>query len=109
MSEKQVTVIATVRARAGMEDRLFAETQPLVEGSRGDEGCLNFDLHRGTEDPATLALYENWASRKLLDEHLEQPHVREWQAKLEELSEGGVEISTLTMVSSPTSGTAGQR
>ncbi|MGI8649765.1 MAG: putative quinol monooxygenase [Rubrobacter sp.] len=89
MMDGQVTVIATVKAKAGMEDRLFEETQLLVAGSRGDEGCLNFDLHRGIEDPSQLALYENWANQRLLDEHLEQPHVRDWQARLDELSEGG--------------------
>lgn len=108
MDGGQVSVVARVKAKSGMEDRLAEEMEPLVEGSRSDEGCINYDLHRGIEDPSTLVIYENWISGRKLDEHLEQPHVQEFIGKLDELADGEIEITRLEMISAPTSGTAGQ-
>ncbi len=108
MDGRQVTVVARLKARSGMEDRFAEEMKPLVEASRSDAGCINYDLHRGIEDPSTFILYENWSSGKALDEHLDQPHVHERLGKLADLADGEVEITRLEMISAPTSGTAGQ-
>lgn len=108
MSEGRVTVVARVRAKSGMEDRFAEEMEPLVEASRSDAGCINYDLHRGLEDPSMFVLYENWSSNQALDGHLGQPHVQEWLGKLEDLADGEVEITRLEMISAPTPGTAGQ-
>jgi quinol monooxygenase YgiN len=101
MDGGQVTVVARVEAKPGMGDRLAEEMKPLVEGSRSDAGCINYDLHRGLENPSTLVIYENWSSSQALDEHLEQPHVQEWLGKLDELADGEVEITRLEMISAP--------
>lgn len=109
MADGQVTVVARFKARTGMEERLREETtRILVEGSRADAGCLNFDLHQGADEPSLFVLYENWTSKQDLEDHWEQPHVQEWYEKYEDLAEGEVEISLLEMVSEPDSGTAGR-
>jgi quinol monooxygenase YgiN len=100
MANEQVTVVARVKAREGMEDRLREETEALIEPTRSEEGCLNYDLHQGTDDPSVLLFYENWRSQEDLDEHLEQPYLKEWMEKIGDLAEGGdVEITLLQMIS----------
>lgn len=109
MADGQVTVVARFKARSGMEERLRETTTGiLVEGSRADAGCLNFDLHQGSDDPSLFVLYENWTSKQDLEDHWEQPHVKAWYEKYEVLAEGEVEILLLEMVSEPDSGTAGR-
>ncbi|MBA2691244.1 MAG: antibiotic biosynthesis monooxygenase [Rubrobacter sp.] len=108
MSDGRVTVVARVKAKSGMEERLAEAMGRLLEGSRSDAGCVNYDLHRGLEDPSVFVIYENWTSERELDEHLDQPHLHEFVGKLEDLAEGEIEITRLEMISSPTPGTAGQ-
>lgn len=105
--EDRVTVVARIKAREGMEEQLREETEALVQPTRSEEGCLNYDLHQGTEDPSVLVFYENWRSQQDLDEHLEQPYLKEWLEKTEDLAEGEVEIMVLQMVSPPSPGMAG--
>jgi quinol monooxygenase YgiN len=69
--------------------------------TRSEEGCINYDLDRGVEDPSEFVLYENWRSKADLDEHLEKPHIKELLDQVPELSEDGVEITLLDMVSDP--------
>lgn len=52
--------------------------------------------------------YENWRSQQDLDEHLEQPYLKEFVEKAEDLSKNGVDITLLRMVSVPNAGTAGR-
>ena len=84
-----------------MEDRLRQAIEEAVGPTRSEEGCINYDLHQGTEDPSEFLLYENWRSKADLDAHLELPHIATLLGKLPELSENGVEITLYEMVTSP--------
>ena len=103
MENEQVTVVARAKAQPGMEERLMEVAAELVEPTRDEEGCINYDLHRGAEDPSELIFYENWRSKADLDRHLESAHVKELLDQLPELSENGVEIALFKMVSAPAS------
>ncbi len=56
-----------------------------MELTRSEEGCLNYDLHQGTDEPSLLVLYENRRSQQDLDEHLEKPYIAEYIEKLRDL------------------------
>ncbi|MBV9958342.1 MAG: antibiotic biosynthesis monooxygenase [Acidobacteria bacterium] len=71
---KRVTAVARVRARAGAEERVKRACLALVAPSRGEAGCLNYDLHQSADDPALFLFYENWESREDLERHLESKH-----------------------------------
>ena len=76
MSTKPLTVIAKVKARPGKEAEVLKLLLTLVEPSRKDAGCLNYDLHRSTEDPALFAFHENWVNREHLYRHLAKPDLQ---------------------------------
>jgi quinol monooxygenase YgiN len=46
-------------------------------------------------------LYENWVSKKLLDEHLQMPYLQSLIAAADELFSEPIEISLWEMVSTP--------
>jgi quinol monooxygenase YgiN len=82
-----LTVIAKWKAKSGYEEQLYEEFRNLVEPTRAEEGCINYDLHRSVEDPGTFMFYENWESRPLWEQHMESPHLQEFLGKREELVE----------------------
>ncbi|MGH7563355.1 MAG: putative quinol monooxygenase [Gemmatimonadota bacterium] len=84
MSEK-LTVVVRIRARAGMEDQVRLELLDLLDPTREEEGCINFDLHQAEEDPRLFLVHENWMSEEALARHFEKPYLRAWVAKAEEL------------------------
>ena len=57
----------------------------LIESSRKDPGCLNYDLHHSQEDPASFLFHENWLTRQHLDQHLAKPDLQATLAELEPL------------------------
>jgi quinol monooxygenase YgiN len=81
----EIVVVGSFTARPGKEAEGLEAFKALVGPTHGEEGCILYALHQGTDDPARLAFVERWASRELLDAHLGSPHVQALLARAEEL------------------------
>ncbi len=68
-------VVATVP----IDPTRAAEAAPalaaLAEASRGDEGCLSYDVFESAATPGLFVTVEAWRSQADLDAHMAQPHV----------------------------------
>jgi len=76
MNAETVTVIARIKAQPGKESQVRHELLSLVAPSRRDAGCLNYDLHQASDNPALFLFHENWASKAHLDAHLQKPDLQ---------------------------------
>jgi len=99
MAENKVTVLAKCKAKPGMEEELRKELMALVAPTRSESGCINYDLHQSADDKALFILYENWVSRKDLDEHLAMPYLKAFLGKADEILAQPVDIALLEMIS----------
>ncbi len=99
MTLKQVTVLATIKAKKGLEETVRNEILALVPPTRAEEGCLNYDLHRSCDDPAVFMLYENWVSKDDLDKHLAMPYLQAFLGKAENMLAEPVGIELWEMIS----------
>jgi quinol monooxygenase YgiN len=82
---KNVTVVAVFEARPGQENELRKVLAGLVQPTRKEPGCINYDLHVFADNPAKLLFHENWQSRELLDTHLQSAHLKAALARVHEL------------------------
>ena len=85
MNAISLTVIAQFKAKPGKESQVRQELLSLVAPSRKDAGCLNYDLHRGLDDPALFLFHENWSSKAHLDAHLQKPDLQAVLTKVSQL------------------------
>jgi quinol monooxygenase YgiN len=70
-----LSVVAQLKSMPGKEDDLRRVLLSLIEPTRAEEGCIQYDLHVHATDPGRFVFYENWASREHLDRHLSSPHL----------------------------------
>ncbi|MBE9209829.1 antibiotic biosynthesis monooxygenase [Nostoc sp. LEGE 06077] len=98
MSVQQVTVIARLKVKQGLEDRFREEFEHVIALTRTEDGCINYDLHQSIEDHSVFLLHENWASQAILDLHLQQPYIRALGAKSEEFLVEPPEIKLLQQI-----------
>ena len=86
----KITVLANIVAKANQIELVKAELLKLIEPTRAEEGCINYDLHLNNENPAHFMMFENWASAELLQKHSESAHfiafVTATEGKLDALS-----------------------
>ena len=50
MKKKRITVLALVKAKEGMEETVRQELLPLVNPTRSEPGCINYDVHQATDE-----------------------------------------------------------
>jgi|SRR4051794_25948380 quinol monooxygenase YgiN len=85
MNTKSLCVLAQIKAKPGMEDKVREALQALVEPSRKDAGCLNYDLHQASDNAQNFLFHENWIDQAHLDQHLQTAHVKAALASLAQL------------------------
>jgi quinol monooxygenase YgiN len=101
MADKKVTVLARFKAKKGKEEELKQAIMACVAPTRAEAGCINYDLHQLADDKGDLILYENWVSKKILEEHLEMPYLVKLKAQAGELCSEPIEITLWEMISKP--------
>ena len=75
MPKTLLTVVAEMVAKPGKEEELKRRLLALVEPTRREDGCVQYDLHQNTGEAGRFVFYENWGSRELLERHLRSPHL----------------------------------
>jgi quinol monooxygenase YgiN len=98
MAGRNVTVFALVKAKPCMEEAVKQELLALVDPTRTEEGCINYDLHQSFEHKGHFRFYENWTSKELLDRHLQSAHVKRFIAKMDQLLTEPPEITLWGML-----------
>lgn len=72
MNNKQLTVLAWIKAKPGMEEAVKKELLDILDAVRtygADYGAVSYDQHQSVEDPTVFFLYENWKSRDGFDRY----------------------------------------
>ena len=86
-----LTIVANIHAAPGNEDLVYTELMKLMDPTRKEQGCLQYDLHRDNEDPAHFLFFENWENRELWQQHMNAAHL----AAYLQATDGAVETFTL--------------
>ncbi|MCG9625550.1 antibiotic biosynthesis monooxygenase [Vibrio mediterranei] len=76
----KLTIVANIIAKPDQIELVKAELLKLIDITRKEQGCINYDLHQDNENPAHFVFYENWESRELLMAHLAAPHIAQYKA-----------------------------
>ena len=87
-----LTIVANIHAKADKIELVKAELTKLIATTRGEKGCLQYDLHQDNTNPAHFLFHENWESRELWQTHMNAPHLASYMAA----TEGAVESFTLS-------------
>lgn len=95
---KQITVIARLTAKPGAEKRLEDLLKSLVEPTRREPGCINYDLHRDLAESGIFYFYENWRSEEDLKLHFQTPHFARLQQIAPEVLAEPVELRKLEIL-----------
>ncbi len=87
----KLTIVANIVAKSDQIELVKSELIKLIDVTRKEEGCINYDLHQDNENPAHFLFYENWISRELWQNHMGNTHLAQYM----EATDGAVESFTL--------------
>jgi quinol monooxygenase YgiN len=66
-----VRLVVTFMARPGKGEAFADAYAPVIKEVQQENGCEQYELFRGAEDPDKLVLLERWTTAEDLDTHLE--------------------------------------
>jgi len=95
---KKLTIIARIESKSKEIDLVKSEVSKLIEPTRKEKGCIQYDLHQDNERLEVFVFYESWESLELWQEHMESSHLKNF-IKNTEGALAGLEISQMTRVS----------
>ena len=93
--------LAFFRARRGQSEALGAALAALVEPTRLEAGCLNYDLHRSVDDADVWFVYENWRSPEGFDAHMLSEPLQAFLKATPDLVAGNIDLRRFRMISIP--------
>lgn len=76
-------IVARVKAKKEGVDLLKAELLKLIEPTRKEQGCLQYDLHQDNQQAEIFLLYERWESRDLWLQHRVNEHLVRFRKAIE--------------------------
>ena len=91
----QLTIVANITAKADKIELVKSELIKLIDVTRAEEGCINYDLHQDNENPAHFMFYENWATTELWQQHMQAQHLQDYLAA----TDGAVEAFVVNQMS----------
>ena len=87
----KLTIVANIKAKEDKIDLVKSELLKLIDITRADAGCINYDLHQDNANPAHFLFYENWETRELWQTHMGNKHLEEYM----KATDGAVDEFTL--------------
>ena len=88
MAEK-LKLAARIEALPGKADALGRLLAALVADTRGEEGCLRYDLYRDPSDRNSWIFVENWASEELWRKHVDGPRFNAFLRDVDGIAKDG--------------------
>ncbi len=74
----KLTIVARILAKPEKRELVKAELLKLIEPTRAEKGCINYDLHQDNENENLFIFHENWESHEIWQEHMNNSHLAEY-------------------------------
>jgi len=91
MNKNQLTIVAKILAKDEKRDLVKSELLKLIPITRAEAGCINYDLHQDNKNPNLFLFHENWESRELWQQHMNNAHLVDYK----KATDGVVDAFTL--------------
>ncbi len=93
-----VKVIAKFFVKADKIEEFLKLANELVEKTRNEEGCVNYNLLQDVKNKQTLIMVEEWESAEVLNKHMSSAHFTSIIPKIGVLADKKEEISVCKVV-----------
>ena len=98
MDNTTLTVIAKLKAKEGMEDRVKQGLSSIISPSRQEQGNVSYDVFQSESDPTIFFTHECWISKDALESHTQTSHFQQFGAESKELLAQPIEGNLLNQV-----------
>lgn len=96
--DEKIILTARLKAKPEAVEEIKSAALAIVADSRGEAGCINYDVHQSIEDETIFVWHETWASKSALDEHFATAHFNEFFEAVEKFAAEPPQINLTKMI-----------
>ncbi|WP_298532850.1 putative quinol monooxygenase [uncultured Algibacter sp.] len=78
MANQKLTIVARILAKEEKRELVKTELLKLIDITKAEKGCINYDLHQDNENENLFLFFENWENRDLWQTHMGNSHLAEY-------------------------------
>ena len=75
MKKSYLTLVVHILVKEAYREEIKTELLKLVGPTRGEEGCIAYDLHQDNDNPNLFLFHEKWVNQEFLTKHSESDHI----------------------------------
>ncbi|ASC59921.1 antibiotic biosynthesis monooxygenase [Vibrio vulnificus] len=79
-----IHLIAEIKAHADRVDEVRSLLQSLLEPTRQEQGCCQYELFADNQIEGLFLMQEIWCSQQSLDRHIASEHFQRFKDRIEE-------------------------
>ena len=98
MNDEKIVLVARLKVKDDKVEDAKRAALALVDASRAEAGCINYDIHQAIDDETVFIWHETWANKAALDEHFEKPYFHEFFATVQEIAAEPPQINLTKMI-----------
>jgi quinol monooxygenase YgiN len=95
--EQEITLVVKTTAKKGSEDAVKKELLTLVEPTRKEKGCIQYNLHVET-NTGVFVFYEIWENNDVLQLHTRTDHFKNTMGNVKDLLEKPMDVMVLNRI-----------
>ena len=99
MNDEKIVLFARLKVRADSVEAARRAALAIIESSRAETGCINYDFHQAIDDETVFVWHETWANKAAIDAHGASVHFRNFSQKIKDLVDEPLQITLTGMVS----------
>lgn len=98
-TDEKIVLFARLKVEKDAVEKAKRAALAIVDDSRGENGCLNYDFHQAIDDATIFLWHETWANQAALDAHFAMPYFAELGEQLKDLIKEPLQLTLSKMVS----------
>ncbi len=88
-----IIVLAKATSKDGMKNKILNEAKSLIDATRAENGCIEYNLYDPIDSEDTLLFVEKWKGKEFLGSHLKQDHFIKFGSDIEDYLAKDLDIS----------------
>jgi len=93
-----IVLVVKIELQKGKKAEFIKTAKPLIEGSKKEEGNIEYNLYHDLEDENAMAFIEKWKDEKALEFHEKTEHFVNHFPKLQNLCAKPLVINSFNVV-----------
>lgn len=98
MNNENIVLVARLKVREDVIEETKQAALAIVADSRAEDGCVNYDIHQGVDDPTVFVWHETWKNKAAIDEHFETAFFKEFFAAVQDFAVEPPQITLTKMI-----------